>query len=896
MILEGEDALQHYGILRKSGRYPWGSGEDPVQRSNTFLGMVADLREKGLTPKEIAVGLGLENTTNLRNVTTIARAEKKAADVSIAIRLKEKGMSNIAIGKQMGVGESQVRALLKAHEDDNLHILKATTEVIKKRCDEVKYLDVGTGQQYHVPTGVSENKFKAAIAALEDQGYKVHYLKVPQLGTTHETTHKVLAPPGVPYSEVSKNRDNIRGFTEWTNDGGRSWLGIDPPISISSKRLGIRYKEEGGAEADGVIYVRPGVRDISLGRSRYAQVRIQIDDTHYIKGMAMYKDDLPSGTDLLFNTNKSNTGNKLDALKPLKNDPDNPFGSTVRQLKDENKKVYSAMNIVYEEGTWERWSNKLSSQFLSKQTPDLVKKRLDLTFEKKKSELDEIMKLTNPAVRKHLLFKFAEEADSSAVHLKAAGFKRSAAHVILPITSMKETEIYAPNFKNGERVVLIRHPHAGVFEIPELTVNNRHPEARKLLGPTKDRPEPVRDAVGIHPKVAQHLSGADFDGDTVLVIPNNDRRIKNSPPLAGLKDFDPQIYKIPDDSPIPRIKPKTKQLQMGDVSNLITDMTIKGAPPSELARAVRHSMVVIDAEKHHLNYKQSAIDNGISQLKKRYQTDAAGNPSSRAGASTLISRAKSRKEVPERKQGFKINPETGAKEYRYTGATKIDAKGRVVPRTTRSTKMAETNDARTLLSKGGGTKVEHIYADYANRLKTMANDTRKEYINTKPTPYDSSARTAYSKEVASLNAKLHLALRNSPLERQAQVLGNRVYKQKLNDQPDMDESEKKKVKAQALMEARTRVGAHKEQIKIDENEWAAIQAGAFHNNTLTKILDNADLDTVRKLATPKETVLMTNSKTARAQSMLKGGATQAEVAEALGVSLSTLKRSLGGEG
>lgn len=699
MILEGEDALQHYGILRKSGRYPWGSGDNSVQRSNTFLSMVDDLRRQGLSPKEIAVGLGLETTTNLRNVTTIAHAEKKAADISTAIRLKEKGMSNIAIGKQMGVGESQVRSLLKAHESDKYNILQATTAMMKKRADEVKYLDVGTGTEHHLPTGVSESKMKAAIASLEDQGYKVHYVKVPQLGTTHETTVKVLAPPGVTYAEIYKNRDSIRGFTEYTTDGGRSWLGIQPPVSIKSSRIGIRYKEDGGAEADGVIYVRPGVKDISLGKSRYAQVRIQVDDSHYIKGMAMYKDDLPPGVDLVFNTNKGNTGNKLDALKPLKDDPDNPFGSTVRQLVDEHGKVYSAMNIVYEEGSWERWSKTLSSQFLSKQAPSLAKNQLNMTFEKKKQELDSIMKLTNPAVRKHLLLKFAEEVDSSAVHLKAAGFKRQASHVILPIRSMKENEVYAPNFKNGERVVLVRHPHGGIFEIPELTVNNRQPEAKKLLGPTKDRPEPVKDAIGIHPKVAAHLSGADFDGDTVLVIPNNDRRIKTAPPLAGLKDFDPMTYKIPDDSPIPRISSRTKQLQMGDVSNLITDMTIKGAPPSELARAVRHSMVVIDAEKHHLNYKQSAIDNGIAQLKKKYQGRGV-DP--RAGAATLISRAKRRVDVPERKQGFRINPETGQKEYRYTGATKVDKQGRIIPRTTTSKKMAETDDARTLISDSPG--------------------------------------------------------------------------------------------------------------------------------------------------------------------------------------------------
>ncbi len=108
---------------------------------------------------------------------------------------------------------------------------------------------------------------------------------------------------------------------------------------MSSKRLAIRYAEDGGSKADGVIYVRPGVDDVSLDGSRYSQVRIAVDGTHYIKGMAMYKYDLPDGVDLMFNTNKSDTtGNKLDALKPMKTDsPTNPFGSSIRrQIVREN--------------------------------------------------------------------------------------------------------------------------------------------------------------------------------------------------------------------------------------------------------------------------------------------------------------------------------------------------------------------------------------------------------------------------------------------------------------------------------------------------------------------------------------------------------------------------------
>jgi hypothetical protein len=147
----------------------------------------------------------------------------------------------------------------------------------------------------------------------------------------------------------------------------------------------------------------------------------------------------------------------------------------------------------------------------------------------------------------------------------------------------------------------VRYPHGGTFEMPELTVNNQNREARSILS---DKVKGhARDAVGINSKVAARLSGADFDGDTVLVIPNDRRSVKTSAPLKELKDFDPQ-KRYPGYEGMKVMSDKQKQ--MGDVSNLITDMTILGANPAEIARAVKHSMVVIDAEKHKLNYKQSA--------------------------------------------------------------------------------------------------------------------------------------------------------------------------------------------------------------------------------------------------------------------------------------------------
>ena len=882
MLISEEDYLAHYGTPRHSGRYPWGSGgNESNTRNKTLLDHVSEMRGKGLSEPEIAAGLGI-TTTQLRAQKAIEKNRLKQERIGMAQRLKDKGYSNTAIGERMGLNESTVRTLLAPGEKDKVDVLQTTSSMLKDQVDKKGMIDIGSGVENHV--GVSQTKLNTAVAMLQDQGYTVHYVKVQQLGTGKDTVIKVLAPPNTPYSQVFKNRAEIKQITDYSEDGGRSYLGLQPPLSVNSKRIKVNYDEDGGGTADGVIYVRPGVKDIALGGSRYAQVRIAVDGTHYLKGMAMYKDDLPDGVDLVFNTNKKSTGNKLDAMKPLKDDIDNPFGAVVRQRIGKNGKVESAMNIVNEEGDWESWSRSLSSQMLSKQSPALAKTQLDLALRQRKDELDEIMSLTNPAVRRKLLETFADEADSSSVHLKAKALPRQGSHVILPVNSMKPTEIYAPNYRNGERVALVRYPHGGIFEIPELTVNNNHPQAKKLLGNAKD-------AVGINQKVAERLSGADFDGDTVLVIPNNNRRIKTAPALEGLKGFDPR-HSYPAYEGMARMTPRTKQIEMGVVSNLITDMTIRGASPTELARAVRHSMVVIDAEKHNLNYKQSALDNGIAALKTKYQGGA------KAGASTLISRASAEIRVPERKgrsaaKGGPIDKATGKKVFEPTGASFIDRNGRTVVKTIKSKRLAETDDAGTLSS---GTTIEKVYVDHSNGLKGLANQARRAMVNTKSIPYSPSAKTAYSGEVASLNAKLSLALRNRPLERQAQVVANGIVSAKRQANPDMEAADLKKVKAQALAEARTRTGAQKQHIQLTPTEWQAIQAGAISNNKLTQILNNADLEQVRQLATPKAKLLMTSAKTARAQAMLTAGYTQAEVADALGVSLTTLKTSVGGDG
>lgn len=876
-----EDELMHIGILRKSGRYPWGSGDNPHQRNKSFLDYVDGLSKQGLSDVDIAQGMGI-TVTQLRAAKSIAKTEQRAARQAQAEKLKATGMSNMAIGKEMGLNESTVRTLLDPAAQARNDMLNSTANVLKSELDRQGYIDIGAGVEHHM--GVSRQKLLTSVAVLKEEGYEVQYVKVPQLGTGKETTVMVLRRPDIEWSEVAKNPDKIGTVAAYSEDNGRTFNKIQPPLVVNSKRVAIRYAEDGGTEMDGVMQIRRGVDDISLGEARYAQVRVAVGDgkngTHYIKGMAMYTDDLPDGVDIRFNTNKSDTGNKLDALKKMKDDPENPFGAVIRQIPGKDGKPASAMNIVNEEGDWHKWGKSLSSQMLSKQSTALARQQLDLRFREKQQEYDEIMSLTNPAVKKKLLESFSDDLDSSSVHLKAAALPRQRTQVILPINSLKDTEIYAPNFRNGEKVVLVRYPHGGKFEIPELTVNNKNREAGSILGAAKD-------AVGIHSKVASRLSGADFDGDTVLVIPNNSRAIKTAKPLQGLKDFDPQSA-YPAYEGMKPMSARTKQLKMGDVSNLITDMTIRGATESELARAVRHSMVVIDAEKHKLNWQQSAKDNGIAELKKKYQGD------SRAGASTLISKASSTVRVAERKarpasEGGGIDKATGEKRFVTTGATYTNKAGKEVIKTVKSSKMAEVSNAFSLSS---GTPMETVYANYANGLKSMANSARKEMVSVKPLPYSPTARKTHASEVASLTAKLNVAQKNAPLERRAQLLANATVKAKRDATPDMDAAELKKTKNMALEEARVRVGAKKTRVDITDKEWQAIQAGAISNNKLDQILSNADLDRVKELATPRDRPVMTDVKIQRANALAASGATPAEIADQLGIAVSTLREYL----
>lgn len=886
----GNEDLMHYGVKRRSGRYPWGSGDNPYQHSGDFLSRVEELKKQGYSEKELAEEMGM-TTTDLRMQVRVAKHERRSLEADRARSLREDGKSLNEIAEIMGYkNDSSIRSLLNENTAENRNRARITADILKKELESKGMLDVGAGVDREL--GCSQGTLKEALFILETEGYNVYGVGIPQVTNPGKQTNTpVLCKPGTEYRDVYKNMGDIQSVGDYHSiDGGSTYKALEYPASIDSKRVGIRYKEDGGIDRDGVIEIRRGVDDLNLGPSHYAQVRILVDGSHYLKGMAMYSDDIPDGVDIMFNTNKPKGTDKMKVLKEIGDDPDNPFGASIKAdgqsiyIGKDGKEHLSAINKLKYEGDWEDMSKNLSSQFLSKQPMQLIKKQLDLTYANHDAEFKDIMELDNPTVKKKLLLDFADECDSAAVHLKAAALPRQSTQVILPMPHLKDTEVYAPNYRDGEQIALVRYPHGGTFEIPVLTVNNRGQKSRSILPPD------ITDAIGINPKVAERLSGADFDGDQVVAIPTNRRvHIQSTHALKDLEGFDPKT-EYPYREGMKVMSKSMKGKEMGMVSNLITDMTLKGADESEIARAVKHSMVVIDAEKHKLDYKQSEKDQGIAELKKKYQSRTMPDGTVKAGgASTLLSKRDQDVRVAERQGSGRIDPDTGQVIFKESGRTYKDRSGKEISATTKSKLLAETPDLHMLSS---GTPQEKAYADYGNKMKALANEARKAYLNAGKLEYSSEAKNRYSNEVSSLNAKLNVAEKNAPRERRAQAIANSQVKAKIQDNPGMDKKEIKKASAIAINNARASVGAsgRDSKIQITDAEWEAIQSGAISDSKLSKILRYADPDRVRDLATPRTRTELSPAKLGRLQAMRASGYTNAQIAEAIGCSASTVSK------
>ena len=902
------DILVHYGVKRRSGRYPWGSGEDPYQHTGDIDIRVRELRKKGMSEKEVAKVLGYENTSVLRDAVSRASNERKRLQVDRAKALRDDGLNNSQIAREMGVNESTVRSWFNENREVNQRRAEKAADRLREELKTKHAIDVGAGVELEM--GITKGKLKDALDILVDEGYTVEGIGVPQVkDKSKRTIVTVVHDDTVTTRDLYNDYSKIQSYGEYYSaDGGETWSKREYPASIDSSRVKIKYGDEGpagntGSDKDGVIEIRRGVKDLDLGNAHYAQVRILVDGTHYLKGMAMYSDDIPDGVDIVFNTNKKKGTPKMEVMKEIQSDPDNPFGAYIKangqsyyddpdgtyiNPKTGNKAKLSAINKLKEEGDWDKSSKNLSQQFLSKQPMQLIKQQLDLTYADYNSQYDEISKIPNPTVRKKMLEEFAGECDSATIHLQAAALPRQQTRVILPVTQLKENEVYAPYLKNGEKVSLIRYPHGGTFEIPQLTVNNNNKSAKKILGNAVD-------AIGINSKVAERLSGADFDGDTVVVIPTNSRvRVKSTKPLEGLKDFDPKS-EYPYREGMKVLTKQQTQREMGIVSNLITDMTLRGAPESDIVKAVKHSMVVIDAAKHKLDYKKSEQDNDIATLKERWQPryDFEGNKIGSGGASTLLSRRKQEVQVPERRGSARINKETGEYEYKESGRTYINSKGQRVKAMQNVPLISTVDDMRKLSS---GTPQENAYADYGNTMKALARKARKEAANTPSLKYSATANKAYKTEVDDLLRSLSIAERNAPRERRAQAIANSVVKAKIQDNPELgDKANKKeleKVRSAAIDDARASVGAsgRNTRIHITDKQWQAIQAGAISDTRLRRILRYTDEDELKALAMPKTNKSLSVVQQNKMKRMKTSGYTIAEIADALGVSTGTVSK------
>ena len=618
------DSLEHYGTKRHSGRYPWGSGENPYQRSGDFLSRVEELEKSGkFTEKELVAQINATlpeeyrmSTTEFRYARKVAANQRRALQYDQVRALREDGFGWVEIGNKLGISESSVRSIYKGNAGKKETDTKALVETLKKEVDKKGMVDVSEGVNQVL--GVSPDKLDEAIYRLEaEYGYQRYGVGIRQPTNINQQTNvMVIAKPEYNQKYAYEHQGDIQSLGDYhSDDGGETFQKLQRPSSMSSDRVAIRYGDEGGLDKDGVIEIRRGVDDLSLGNSHYAQVRIMVDNSHYLKGMAVYSDDVPDGYDVIFNTNKPSGTPKMKVLKPIKDDPDNPFGAALtaagqsEYIGADGQKHLSPINKLREEGEWDTMAKNLSSQFLSKQPIKLIKQQLNLTLADRKAEYEEITQCTNPTIKQKLLMDFADTCEGNSMTLKASSFPGQSTKVILPLTKISEKECYCPTYENGTQLALIRYPHAGTFEIPIVTVNNKNVSGKRNFGN-------IQDAIGINSKVAERLSGADFDGDTVVAIPISSKvAVKATPALRGLKDFDPKTaYAVPEGNPngVRLMKKEEKQKEMGIISNLITDMTLRGAPPEEITRAVKHSMVVIDAQ-----IRRSASTSRKNRITKR---------------------------------------------------------------------------------------------------------------------------------------------------------------------------------------------------------------------------------------------------------------------------------------
>ena len=186
-----EQALEHYGMPKRSGRYPWGSGENPYQHSGDFLSRAETLKKQGLSETEIAKSMGL-TTTQYRTQKSLAKDERRALEVETAKGLRAKGYSLNEIAEKMGYNnDSSVRSLLNENSEARMNQARKTADFLKKQVDEKGMIDVGTGVEREL--NISKEKLNQALYILEMEGYNTFGGSVPQATNPGKQTNiKVL--------------------------------------------------------------------------------------------------------------------------------------------------------------------------------------------------------------------------------------------------------------------------------------------------------------------------------------------------------------------------------------------------------------------------------------------------------------------------------------------------------------------------------------------------------------------------------------------------------------------------------------------------------------------------------------------------------------------------------
>ena len=148
---EDTDELMHYGTKRHSGRYPWGSGDSPFQRSGDFLSRVQELKKEGFTEREIVDALKLGSTSQLRAAYQVANHERRRLMVDSARSLADDGIGATEIGRELAnryglkkpVSESTVRSYLNEKTEANMNAAMNTAEKLKAEVKSKKMVDVG---------------------------------------------------------------------------------------------------------------------------------------------------------------------------------------------------------------------------------------------------------------------------------------------------------------------------------------------------------------------------------------------------------------------------------------------------------------------------------------------------------------------------------------------------------------------------------------------------------------------------------------------------------------------------------------------------------------------------------------------------------------------------------